>query len=290
MAGALFLGIDAGGSHCRARLVDRDGRILGTGRAGPANLTIGAERAHKSIMAASAAALAAAGLARSAFRRTHVAIGAAGADDPTAVEAIAARPLPFASITIRSDAVTACIGAYGDDDGGLLIVGTGSQGIVRNKGRFQRLGGWGFMLSDQGSAAVLGHAAVRHALAAHEGMVAASLLSRRIMRRFDNAPVKMLAWSRHLTPSDWGAFSPLVFTCAEAGDRTAQGLVDDAVGDVARLLDRMVELGARRIVLAGGLAGRYAERLPRRLTRRLVPAKRDALAGAIDLARKAARR
>jgi glucosamine kinase len=289
MSGALFLGIDAGGTHCRARLVDDDGKTLGSGQAGPANLTIGAEQAHKSIMAASTAAFAAAGLTRSAFRRTHVAIGAAGADDPAAVEAFAAQRLPFVSVTIRSDAVTACIGAHGDDDGGLLIVGTGSQGIVRHRGRFHRVGGWGFMLSDHGSAAVLGHAAVRHALAAHEGAVAASPLGRRIMRRFGNSPVRMLAWSRRLTPSDWGAFSPLVFACAESGDAVAQRLVNEAVSDVTRLLERMVELGAQRIVLAGGLAARYAERLPRRLTRRLVPAKRDALAGAIDLARKTAR-
>lgn len=289
MAGALFLGIDAGGTHCRARLVDGDGKVLGSGQAGPANLTIGAERAHNSILAASTSAFDAARLTRSAFRRTHLAIGAAGADDPAAVEALAKRHLPFASVTIRSDAVTACIGAHGDDDGGLLIVGTGSQGIVRHKGRFHRVGGWGFMLSDHGSAAVLGHAAVRHALAAHEGVVAASPLSRRIMRRFGNAPVRMLAWSRTTTPSDWGAYSPLVFTCADSGDAVAQRLINDAVGDVVRLLDRMVALGAGRIVLVGGLAASYAKRLPRRLTRRLVPAKRDALAGAIDLARVAAR-
>ncbi len=288
MAGALFLGIDAGGTHCRARLVDGDGKILGSGQAGPANLTIGAKRAHKSILAASTAAFDAARLGRSAFRRTHVAIGAAGADDPAAVEALAAEPLPFASVTIRSDAVPACIGAQGDDDGGLLIVGTGSQGIVRHKGRFHRVGGWGFMLSDHGSAAVLGHAAVRHALAAHEGVVAASPLSRRIMRRFGNSPVRMLAWSRTTTPSDWGSFSPLVFACADSGDAVAQRLVDDAAGDVTRLLDRMIALGAERIVLVGGLAVRCVERLPRRLTRRLVPGKRDALAGAIDLARAAA--
>lgn len=289
MAGTLFLGIDAGGTHCRARLVDGDGKILGNGQSGPANLTLGAARAHESILAASIAAFAGAGLARSAFRRTHLAIGAAGADDPAAVEALRAQPLPFASVTIRSDAVTACIGAHGDDDGGLLIVGTGSQGIVRHKGRFFRVGGWGFMLSDHGSAAVLGHAAARHAVAAHEGTVAATTLSRRIMRRFGNSPVRMLAWSRTTTPSDWGSFSPLVFTCAEAGDAVAQQLVDDAVGDVTRLLDRMVALGAERIVLAGGLAERYADHLPRRLTRRLVPARHDALAGAIDLARAAAR-
>ena len=287
MAGALFLGIDAGGTHCRARLVDGDGTTLGMGHAGPANLGIGVQ-AHNSIVAASRQAFAEAGLAPSARRRTHLAIGAAGADDPAAVEALAARRLPFASVTIRSDAVTACIGAHGGGDGGLLIVGTGSQGIVRRKGRFQRVGGWGFLLSDQGSAAVLGNRAVRQALAAHEGTATSSPMTRRIMSAFDNSPAALLTWSRQSTPSQWGTFSPLVFTCADAGDPVAQRLVDAAVADVADLLARMVELGAERIALVGGLADQYASRLPRRLARRFVPPQRDALAGAIDLAREAA--
>ena len=36
---ALFLGIDGGGTGCRAAVADASGRILGTGVAGPANLT-----------------------------------------------------------------------------------------------------------------------------------------------------------------------------------------------------------------------------------------------------------
>ena len=59
----LFLGIDAGGTNCRARLVDAAGRLLGTGRAGPANLTSGIARAHRAILAASAEAFAAVTLA-----------------------------------------------------------------------------------------------------------------------------------------------------------------------------------------------------------------------------------
>ena len=41
-----FLGIDAGGSHCRSRLTDERGTILGTGESGPANTRIGIERLH----------------------------------------------------------------------------------------------------------------------------------------------------------------------------------------------------------------------------------------------------
>ena len=34
----LLVGVDGGGTGCRARIVDADGRVLGTGIAGPAAL------------------------------------------------------------------------------------------------------------------------------------------------------------------------------------------------------------------------------------------------------------
>ncbi|MBV8190310.1 MAG: N-acetylglucosamine kinase [Alphaproteobacteria bacterium] len=284
----LFLGIDAGGTHCRARLVDEAGRILGSGRAGPANLTLGIEPAHRAIMLAAGEAFATAGLGRPMMRRTHAGMGVAGIDDPVLAEAIGRRRFGFASVTLRSDAITACIGAHGERDGGLLILGTGSQGVVRRGRRFHRVGGWGFMISDQGSAAVLGHGALRRALLAHDGVLPASPLTRRLMRRFDNDPKQMLPWARRATPAEWGEISPLVFAAADNDDPVAGQLVADAVADVGRLLDRMVKLGAQRIALVGGLSQSYARHLPRRWTRVLVPPQRDALAGAIDLARQAA--
>lgn len=280
----LFLGIDAGGTHCRARLVDADGNLLGSGQAGPANLTLGIARAHRAIMAASHQAFSQADLGRSAMRRTHAGIGVAGADDPAQMCQFEARRFVFASVAIRSDAETACIGAHDGRDGGVLVLGTGSNGLVRRNGRLHRVSGGGFLLSDLGSGAVVGQAAARQALAAHQGVIVPSPLTRRIMRRFDNDPSKMLAWAKKATPSGWAEFAPLVFAAPDK-DPIARSLVADAVGDVTRLIDRMVALGARRIALVGGLAEAYAGRLPRRLARVLVPAKHDALAGAINLAR-----
>jgi glucosamine kinase len=282
----LFLGIDAGGTHCRARLVDAGGKLLGTGHAGPANLTLGIGKAHRAIMTASRQAFAQAGLGRSAMRRTHAGIGVAGADDPVQLRQIKARRFVFASVAILSDAETACIGAHDGRDGGVLVLGTGSNGIVRKNGRLHRVSGGGFLLSDLGSGAVVGQAAARQALAAHQGVIKPSALTRRIMRRFDSDPSRMLTWAKAATPSRWAELAPLVFA-APADDPIARRLVDDAVADVTRLIDRMVALGTRRIALVGGLADAYASRLPRRLARVLVPARHDALAGAISLAREA---
>ena len=45
----LYLGIDAGGTHTRARLVSGEGRILGIGEGGPANTPSGLSQGLKAI-------------------------------------------------------------------------------------------------------------------------------------------------------------------------------------------------------------------------------------------------
>ena len=46
----LFLGVDGGGTRCRARLADAAGHILGEGTAGPANIRLGIEAAFASVI------------------------------------------------------------------------------------------------------------------------------------------------------------------------------------------------------------------------------------------------
>ena len=44
-----FLGVDAGGSHCRSRLVDANGRVLAEAQAGPANAGLGLIALHATL-------------------------------------------------------------------------------------------------------------------------------------------------------------------------------------------------------------------------------------------------
>src|SRR3974390_1884767 len=73
-----YLGIDGGGSRCRARIEDGNGRLLGEGTSGPATARIGVEKAWRSIIEATEAAAAQAGLKREDFSRLHAGIGLAG--------------------------------------------------------------------------------------------------------------------------------------------------------------------------------------------------------------------
>src|SRR6185369_5270528 len=57
-----YIGIDGGGTSCRARIEDAQGRVLGQGAAGPATTRVGPDRCMRAVHTASTAAAADAGL------------------------------------------------------------------------------------------------------------------------------------------------------------------------------------------------------------------------------------
>jgi glucosamine kinase len=283
-----FLGIDGGGTGCRARLADVSGRILGEGKSGPANLALGVQLAVDSVMAATREALACAQLNETHLSMTHAGLGMAAGNVSKHRQALEHTVLPFLSVSVCSDAETACMGAHGGRDGGILILGTGSQGIVSRNGTFATVGGWGFAVSDSGSGAILGRATVRRAVLAHEGIESSSPLTVEVMRQFDSNLAKMLEWAELARPRDWGTFARLVFDHAEKGDPVAQALVQCNADAAMLLLDRMVALGAERISLMGGLAEPTRPFLASRFDSLIVAPQGDALAGALLLARRRA--
>jgi glucosamine kinase len=286
---AYLLGIDGGGTACRARLTDASGRVLGEGSAGPANLlTIGLDAAVQAVMDAARSAYCAASLGDEAMSATHAAFGIAGAGVMKHPQSLAHLRLPFRSVTIRSDAEIACLGAHGERDGGILILGTGSQGLMAVDDCISTVGGWGFTISDHGSGAQLGRAAVRRSLLAHDGLAAPSPFTAAIMARFNNDPKDLFEWAANALPRDWAGLAPAVFEHAGRGDAVALELVREGVADVVRLLERLIELGAAKISIMGGLARPYRPYLPERFLSFLMEPRGDALDGALLLARRAA--
>lgn len=177
----LFIGVDGGGTGCRARIEDAEGRVLGTGIAGPAAVRLGIDKSMAALQSASLAAAAEAGLPPEALASMDAGIGLAGIGRKGALEQIMAQPHPFRSVVYVNDANIACIGAHGGRDGGIVIIGTGSVGFAVVGGREIRVGGYGFPISDEGSGADLGLQAIRVALRANDGRVVATGFTREVM-------------------------------------------------------------------------------------------------------------
>src|SRR6516225_9540581 len=96
--GVLYLGVDGGGSRCRARIEDEHGAMLGEGGSGPATTRLGINEAWHSVMRACGAAAEQAGLTRDDFELMHAGIGLAGFGRPGAEAALNEIVHPFASI------------------------------------------------------------------------------------------------------------------------------------------------------------------------------------------------
>ncbi|KQS02984.1 ATPase [Sphingomonas sp. Leaf357] len=279
-----YLGIDAGGSHCRARIVDAAGRVIGTGATGPANARIGVEALRAVLDIAIGEALKAAGLDEAALGQVHVGIGIAGISRPGVRDALAGLPFPFASVVWATDAEIANLGAHRGADGAILILGTGSIAQLRVGGADFAIGGYGFPISDEGSGAALGLSAMRHALRGLDGRSERTPLSIAIADRFEHAIPRAIAWMDRATPRDYAALAPIVMDHAEAGDALARSIVEDAAQHVERFVETIFERGAPACALTGGLAPRLGPWLRQRTTARLVAPRGDALDGALQLA------
>ena len=285
--GPLFIGVDGGGTGCRARVEDEQGRLLGTGIAGPAALRVGIDRALAEVEKACRAALDEAGLGADALRSVHAAVGLAGIGRKGAYEQLVQHPHPFNSVIYAHDATIACIGAHGARDGGIVIVGTGSIGFAVVGGREIRVGGYGFPISDEGSGADLGLHAIRLALRAYDERAVPTNLTREVMLRFHDDPFEAIAWMDHATATDYATFAPMVMRHADAGDPVARRIVRDAGEQIDELVRRLAECGASRIALLGGLASSMQPWLAPDVQRRLVPVEGDSIDGALHLARRA---
>jgi glucosamine kinase len=283
-----LLGVDGGGTRCRARLACRSGPVLGEGTAGPANLRQGLVEAFAAVLDAAGQCLATAGLPHTVLAETTACLALAGASEPDQLAAARRHPSPFAHTIIATDAEAACVGAHGGRDGAVVIIGTGSIGWGLVDGQRHRVGGWGLAVSDEGSGAWLGREAVRRALWAHDGRVEWTPLLERVFARFDRDAHAIVRWTATASPRDYGDIAPLVIEEAARGDPAAVELARLAAQHIASLVERLDGFRVPRIALVGGLAAALEPYLPAGTPPRLVAPEGDALAGALRLAAEAA--
>lgn len=284
----IFIGIDGGGSRCRARLRDAHGRLLGEGEGGPANIYQDFEGSAASILAAATAATAAAGLLGPRMTEFHAGMGLAGIVLPESTGRLKAEGLPFAAITLINDAYAACLGAHGGGDGGIVIAGTGSAGHAIVDGKGTGIGGWGFELGDDGSGAIMGREAVRRAVLSIDGLGSSSPLTECILADMGRDQPTLTRWARSARPADYARFAPDVFRFAEQEDPVAAEIVAKAVGAVFVSAQRLLQLGAPILCLLGGMAPPLLRQMSPSLRAFFVEPAADATDGAIMAARQAA--
>lgn len=280
----LYAGVDGGGTHCRVRVRHADGRLIGEAEGGPGNIRLGLDVVWGNVLSALDDALAQGGLDRSVFPRLSLGLGLAGITNAETAAQTVEAGADFGRLRATSDGHAALLGAFSGRDGAILITGTGSAGYGWIKGQAIVVGGWGFEVSDDGSAASLGREAIRAALQAHDGLKPATTFTHAVMAHFGDDPSRIVAWVTTARPGDYGTLAPLTMRHAEDGDPVAAELVQQAAQDLGHYIHRLHELGAEKVALVGGMAKPFGPWLAPWTKALLTEPEQDALEGAILMA------
>ncbi|MFD2261864.1 BadF/BadG/BcrA/BcrD ATPase family protein [Lacibacterium aquatile] len=284
MSERFYIGVDGGGSGCRARVEAEDGTLIGEGTGGPAQLSQGPTVAWHSIQTAIEAAL-----GNSGFEPEFAVLGfgLAGAHVPAWRTAFEHAAPKLWRCRVETDAYTSLVGAHGGEPGVVVGIGTGTFACAFDDRRhYHEAGGWGFPSGDEGGGAWIGVKLARLAEQAIDGRHDMTPLAQKILEKIGPDRKSLFDWVGVANQATFAALTPIAAAAAAEGDAEALKMFDEAAYEITRLVGAVDPADAQPLALLGGLAGIIAPRLPYRLSRRLRAPKGDSAAGALILARR----
>lgn len=267
----IYIGIDGGGTKCRASIMRADLQVLGTGLGGPANPFHGVERAQASILDATYAALADAKLPQEAVSELIAGVGLAGVNVPSVFDAMQAWKHPYKAFHLTTDLHIACLGAHHSDRGAVMICGTGSCGYAHVNNQSLIIGGHGFPIGDKGSGAWMGLAAIQAVLLASDDLGPQTSLSGMVSEQLGAEGLMIVDKLFGAKQGDYARFAINVMDAADAGDAVAIGIVRDGARYMSDMANKLWDVAPGRMSMIGGLAERMIPWMDQQVAQHLQP-------------------
>ncbi len=233
----IFLGVDGGKSSTNALIGDEAGHILGSGRGGPCN-HVGETEGHERFIVAMRECLSQAakeaGIPEQArFEASCLGFSAGPADK----EPILREMLCTKHLIVTSDSITALSGATGGAPGIVTVAGTGSVSCGRNgDGVIARVGGWGYVFGDEGSAYDITRRALRAALQYEEGWGTRTVLHKVLQDATGIASMQDVVrqfYTTRFSRPQIASYAQLVNSAGQEGDRVACEILEYAAQQLA---------------------------------------------------------
>ena len=282
----LFLGIDGGGSKCKAIIMNEDNEILGTGVSGPGNPLHGFEQATNSIIESAKLALKDADLEHIPLRELHAGVGLAGVNLPALHEKMQTWQHPFKEMFLAHDLLIACLGAHHSQNGAVVISGTGSCGFSCIDEQEVLIGGHGFPQGDKGSGAWFGLQATKQVLLSLDGLVKPSLMNNVLLAKLGcNDTTSIVGAIAGKKATFYAQLANLVFDAAEQGDEIALAIVHEGAEYINSLARTLLIKKPARISMLGGLTPRLKSWLDKDIQTQLSEPLSPPEVGAVLLAR-----
>jgi N-acetylglucosamine kinase-like BadF-type ATPase len=257
----LVLGIDGGQTTTTAAICDLSGRLLGVGRAGPANHVWepgGVARAQRAVKTAVAQAWREAALRPVRFQAAF--LGMTGGDQRT-TRAIR-RCIAADRFQLENDALSALACVTGGKPGVVVIAGTGTITYGMNaRGDTAKASGWGYLLGDEGGGFWIARQAVAAACRAYDGRAPETALAPLLLKAAGVGglwDLHGLIYSGRMSRAGMAALAEVVSEAARAGDAAARRILAEAGKELglsaAVVIDRLGMQRGRVIVgMVGGV-------------------------------------
>jgi glucosamine kinase len=287
-----FLGIDAGASATQWVLSDQSG-VVTRGVAGPIDGHIYRDES-RARMQSTLSTIA----AECALTVDALVIGITGVaetdEQRSATLEIISQNFPAASVELLSDIHLAYRVHFRRSAGVLLYAGTGAVACTEVDGELKRVGGWGYLLGDEGAGYWIGRAALRALMLYVDrdqvpptGSLEAAIADAINGRSWGD--VKNFVYGNNR--SEIAALARIVFS--HIGEKSADEILIEAADHLNSLVGRVDEItsdSSRPVIFTGGTSrggGPLNDRLAQLLSSRLTLSDRDIAEGAAELAKEA---
>lgn len=233
---AFYLGIDGGGTKTEC-VVGDETRLLAQSVGSTVKIKkVGEDAAGQAIEATIMQACAQAGVLPRDLSQTC--IGLAGSSIPEVSDWAYAvlSQLVGGEVTVVNDTLIAHQAAFHGGPGVLVIAGTGSNVLgINDRGDTARAGGWGPIISDEGSGFWIGRTAVAKAMRSYDCGNSNALLNA-IMRAWKlHSREEVVSMANSNPPPDFACLLPAILRCAESGDGLAREILTLSAAELAQL-------------------------------------------------------
>ena len=256
---AYFLAIDGGGTKTECVIGDEH-HVLGSAIGGTIKIRkVGTKAAGEALQSAISESCERARVTPTQISRTC--IGLAGSSIPEVSEWTRStlQKMVSGEVTVVNDTTIAHHAAFRGGAGVLVIAGTGSNVLgINERGETARAGGWGPIISDEGSGFWIGRTAVAQSMRAHDGGRSTDLLNAIIEAWSLGSREEVVAMANSNPPPDFAALLRAVLKCADSGDALSREILSSAANELAQLsrivVRKLWSSGEKvRIAVTGGV-------------------------------------
>ncbi len=247
ISNGFIIGIDSGGTKCELLIADNNKKIIYSKFFKGIHYSLeGKSNYSNYISECITSALREAKLNLNDC--SSIGIGIAGArekKDRADLRKEFGRNLNFKKILITTDAMTALYGAFGGDEGIILISGTGSVLYGYSDSKVIRVGGWGRIIGDEGSGYWIGKRALNLVMKEYDSAKTnKSLLSQRLFEifRINNRNVNEKVFHKNF---ELQRIAPVVIRTAENKCSLSVQIVNEAVESLTNHIKTFLEVSGR---------------------------------------------